>query len=108
MPHPEYNWETLDNDFILLKLVEKVDFGQLPHVYPACWPSYEPTGNQQLHGDHVRRPYVIMILTKNKTSFQALVSGWGLLKEDGDSPNILQEVSNAHKFWEFSPQYSHI
>ena len=46
-PHPGYNWQTLENDFTLLKLAEKVDFAQLPHAFPACWPSYKLTKSGQ-------------------------------------------------------------
>ena len=46
-PHPGYNWITLENDFVLLELAEKVDFAELPHAFPACWPSYDPTESEQ-------------------------------------------------------------
>ena len=44
-PHPSYNQEMpkrFDNDAALLKLQRKVDYGILPNVYPACWPSQMP------------------------------------------------------------------
>ena len=44
-PHPSYNQEKpkrFDNDAALLKLQRKVDYGILPNVYPACWPSQMP------------------------------------------------------------------
>ena len=50
VPHPEYNWQSQEYDFALLKLGEKVDFAKLSHVYPACWPSYEP----EVTGTNVR------------------------------------------------------
>ena len=49
--HPSYidgNFG-LDYDAALLKLQRKVDYGILPNVYPACWPSKMPQ-----KGDMVR------------------------------------------------------
>ena len=41
--HPNYG--SLDYDFALLRLSQAIDFTNpsLDHVYPACWPSSEPT-----------------------------------------------------------------
>ena len=41
--HPSY--ASLDYDFALLRLSQAVDFtdSSLFHVFPACWPSSEPT-----------------------------------------------------------------
>ena len=41
-PHPSYNRGNHDNDAALLKLQRRVDYGILPNVYPACWPSQMP------------------------------------------------------------------
>ena len=42
-PHPSYNQqEGYDNDAIVFKLQRKVDYGILPNVFPACWPSKMP------------------------------------------------------------------
>ena len=40
--HPSYNDISFDNDAIVFKLQRKVDYGILPNVYPACWPTRKP------------------------------------------------------------------
>ena len=41
--HPFYNLPTIEYDFAIFKLQRRVDFNALPNVYPACWPTREPT-----------------------------------------------------------------
>ena len=43
-PHSSYDpVPPLNYDVIVFKLQRKVDYGILPNVYPACWPTLEPT-----------------------------------------------------------------
>ena len=44
VPHSAYNPSPPNKDVVLFKLQRKVDFSALPNVYPACWPTLQPTG----------------------------------------------------------------
>ena len=41
--HPSYNAAAVSYDFAVFKLQSKVDYNSLPNVYPACWPTVEPS-----------------------------------------------------------------
>jgi len=38
--HENYNSNTLDNDFALLRMATKIEWGANPHIRPACLPEY--------------------------------------------------------------------
>jgi len=70
--HPQYNNGSPPNyDFQLIELEEAVNFAdpRLSHVYPACWPTSEPT------------------------SGRVVISGWGTTSSGGSQPNILQKAN---------------
>ncbi|XP_058975875.1 transmembrane protease serine 3-like [Musca domestica] len=67
--HPQYNPNTIVNDVALLKLESPVTFND--EIRPVCLPD----ANQTYDG-------------KN-----AIVAGWGLLKEGGQTSNYLQEAT---------------
>jgi len=69
--HPNYNSNTVDNDFAVLILCNKVQFRK--EVSTVCLPNNAGQG----------------------TSYEgvtATVSGWGTLSQGGSSPNVLMEV----------------
>ena len=68
--HPANNG--LENDFAILHLVKPVQIGQ--RAVPACLPS--SSFNEEF------------LAGKNMT-----VSGWGVLSENGESPNVLHSVN---------------
>ena len=90
-PHPSYNQEKpkrFDNDAALLKLQRKVDYGILPNVYPACWPSQMPQ-----KGEIVRiSAYKPESEWKLTSILQATVSGFGRTSNGGDVSLTLKEV----------------
>jgi len=67
--HPNYNSETIDNDFAILRLAKPVAFNK--EMRPACLPA-DPSAT-----------YAEVIAT---------VTGWGALSTEGSSPNVLHEV----------------
>merc|ERR1711934_57690 len=70
--HPQYNNGSPPNyDFQLIELSSAVNFAdsRLSHVYPACWPTSEPT------------------------SGRVVISGWGTTSSGGSQPNILQKAN---------------
>ena len=66
---PNYNSQTTDSDFSILRLAQPVSFTTT--VRPACLPSD---------------------LTKTFANTLATVTGWGTLSSGGSSPSVLQEV----------------
>jgi len=71
--HPNYDSATENNDFTLMKLKEKIDFSQHPHIRPICLPGSPDAGDYD--------------------GVMAIVSGWGALSfGTGDYPDTLQEV----------------
>ena len=67
--HPDYNNETVDNDFAILRLANPVNFTK--EVRPACLPAD---------------------LNATYAGVTATVTGWGDLSTGGSSPDVLQEV----------------
>ena len=67
--HPDYNDNTFDNDFAIIKLASPVTFSD--RVSPICLPS----------------------TSTNYDNKVATVTGWGTLWSGGSQPNILQEVN---------------
>jgi len=68
--HPNYNDNTMDYDFSLLKLPNAVNFASFPDIFPACWPTRDEVAGEW-----------------------GIISGWGTLRSGGNQPNILQEAS---------------
>jgi len=69
--HGQYDAETVDYDFALLKLTDKIDFGSHPHIRPICLPA---PGSNNDYNDYV-----------------AVVTGWGVT-DDGTTSDYLREV----------------
>jgi len=69
--HPEYDDETVNFDFTLIKMTEKIDFSTYPHIRPICLPA---------NGENTYNSYA------------AIVTGWGTTSSDGESSRTLQEV----------------
>jgi len=67
--HPNYNPTTVDNDYAILRLAKPVSFTK--KVSPACLPDD---------------------LTSTYEGTLATITGWGLLRDEGRAPNVLQEV----------------
>jgi len=75
IPHGKYNNKTLNYDFALLKLKDKIDFGSQPHIRPICLP--DPESNND-YNDYV-----------------ATVTGWGDTDPDPNTASLsdyLREV----------------
>merc|ERR1711962_1579043 len=69
--HPNYNGNTYDMDFALLKLKKKIDFSANSHIRPICLP------------DNVNELY---------TNAEAIVTGWGTTSSGGSLSSTLQKV----------------
>jgi len=67
--HPDYNDNTLDNDYSILTLATPVEFSST--VAPACLPADN---------------------SKDFAGEMATVSGWGRLSSGGNQPTVLNEV----------------
>jgi len=67
--HPNYNSQTLDNDYAILRLANPIDF--TIEVSPACLPAD---------------------LSATYAGVLAIVTGWGTLSSGGSRPSTLQEV----------------
>merc|ERR1719379_1856807 len=67
--HPDYNDNTLDNDYSILTLAQPVKFSTT--VAPACLPADN---------------------SKDFAGEMATVSGWGTLSSGGNQPTVLNEV----------------
>ena len=44
--HPNYNDNTMDYDFSLLKLPNAVNFASFPDIFPACWPTRDEVAGE--------------------------------------------------------------
>ena len=69
--HPNYNDDTFDFDFALLKLDSEVDFSLHPTIRPICLPSDAKDSH---------------------TGQAAITTGWGRTQFGGSSSNVLLEV----------------
>ena len=67
--HPNYDSRTTDNDYAILRLENRVTFNN--KVSPACLPAD---------------------LSSTYANVLATATGWGSLRFEGPSPNVLQEV----------------
>merc|ERR1739838_843577 len=67
--HPDYNSDSLDNDYAIIRLANPVTFTN--EVSPACLPADESA------------TYAGVVAT---------VTGWGTLSSGGSQPTVLQEV----------------
>ena len=70
--HEEYNSDTYQMDFAMLKLAAEVNFEEFPHIRPACLPL-----------DHSPQTYAGVTGT---------VTGWGLMSAGGNYSTKLQEA----------------
>ena len=69
--HPEYDAETTNFDFTLIKMKQTIDFSAYPHIRPICLPA---------NGENTY------------SNFGAIVTGWGTTESGGPGSNTLQEV----------------
>jgi len=72
--HPEYNGNTLENDFSLLQFQEHVDFSLHPHIRPVCLPAANAGYSA---GDEM------------------VVTGWGTTSA-GSFASVLQETTVSY------------
>jgi len=70
--HPEYDDDTTDFDFALLKLQHPIDFSANSHIRPVCLPTND---------------------NKNYNDYEAITTGWGTIKYGGETAEKLQEVA---------------
>ena len=68
----QFDPDTLDNDFAILKLQSPFSFNE--HIQPACLPP------------------LTSYLDPSSTEELCFTSGWGYLKENGNSPQLCQHV----------------
>ena len=78
IPHPQYDDNTLNNDFMLVELVEPIDLTGTSKARAACLPTQSD----------------IALYTAAGTNF--VVSGWGALEQGGSSPNVLHSAIVPH------------
>ena len=69
IPHESFSWYTLDFDFMVIKLSERVEFSD--HIQPVCLPEI----TQRVEG-----------------GTHCYTSGWGSLELMGETPDLLQQV----------------
>merc|ERR1712142_109104 len=69
--HPDYNHQTTNYDFSLLKMTQAVDFAAYPHIRPACLPADD---------------------SNDYNNFVATVTGWGTTSSGGSTSSKLREV----------------
>jgi len=69
--HPDYNSRTTNYDFSLLKLDQKIDFSEHPHIRPICLPGSDD---------------------ETYDNFKAIVTGWGTTSSGGSLSSKLREV----------------
>merc|ERR1712212_1254604 len=69
--HPDYNSATVDNDFALLRMADRINWAANPNIRPACLPEYTA-------GDY--------------DQWMSTVTGWGTTSSGGATSNILLEV----------------
>ena len=69
--HENYNKNTLNNDFSMLKLKTAIDFAAYPNIRPACLPADDSND------------YAGQIAT---------VTGWGTTSSGGSTSSTLNEV----------------
>merc|ERR1712223_1872997 len=69
--HPDYNSNTVDQDFALLRMANKIDWASNPNIRPACLPEYTA-------GDY--------------DQWMSTVTGWGTTSSGGSTSNVLLEV----------------
>ena len=72
LEHPNYNSNSVNYDFALLKLSSRVDFLDNQHVRPICLPTDS---------------------SNSYSGFEAIVSGWGTTSSGGSMSSKLLEVT---------------
>ena len=78
IPHPNYNKDTGNNDFMLVELVEPLSLTGTSKARAACLPTFSD----------------IQSYTAAGTKF--VVSGWGALKQGGSGPDVLHSAIVPH------------
>merc|ERR1711934_1274019 len=69
--HPDYNPNTVNQDFALLRMANPIDWASNPNIRPACLPAYTA-------GDY--------------DGWMATVTGWGTTSAGGSTSSTLLEV----------------
>jgi len=69
--HPDYNSNTVDQDFALLRMANPIDWASNPNIRPACLPEYTA-------GDY--------------DQWMSTVTGWGTTSSGGSTSSTLLEV----------------
>merc|ERR1711973_86896 len=78
IPHPDYNDDTVNNDFMLVELAEPINLTGTSKARAACLPTVSDIASYTAPG----------------TNF--VVSGWGHLTQGGSSPNVLHSAIVPH------------
>merc|ERR1712032_1339851 len=73
--HAGYDSNTVDNDFALLRMANKLDWSANPHIRPACLPEYTAGGTPPTYDQ-----------------WMSTVTGWGTTSSGGSTSNVLLEV----------------
>ena len=90
--HPSFNNGSPPNyDFQLIELSTSVDLThpKLSHVFPACWPTSEPTSGRVMMYNCA---YIYIFQLTYKSYSKVVISGWGTTSSGGSQPTILQKV----------------
>merc|ERR1719308_106943 len=69
--HADYNSNTMEWDFALLRMADRIDWAANPNIRPACLPEYTA-------GDY--------------DQWMSTVTGWGTTSSGGSTSNLLLEV----------------
>jgi len=78
IPHPDYDDNTVNNDFMLVELVEPIDLTGTSKARAACLPTESDIESYTAAGSNF------------------VVSGWGALEQGGSSPNVLHSAIVPH------------
>merc|ERR1711962_1870796 len=78
IPHPDYDDNTVNNDFMLVELAEPIDLTGTSKARAACLPCASDIASYTAAG----------------TNF--VVSGWGALTQGGSSPSVLHSAIVPH------------
>merc|ERR1712126_739144 len=73
--HPDYNSQTVDQDFALLRMANRIDWAANPNIRPACLPEYTAGGTPPTYDQ-----------------WMSTVTGWGTTSSGGSTSNVLLEV----------------
>jgi len=73
--HENYDSSTVDYDFALLRMANKIDWAANPNIRPACLPEYTAGGTPP-----------------DYDQWMSTVTGWGTTSSGGSTSNVLLEV----------------